>query len=394
VATIIIFILILGVLIFVHEMGHFLAAVRNGIKADEFGFGFPPRIFGLFKDEKSGKHKFVLGNREVKSKNTVYSLNWIPLGGFVKIKGENGEGASESDSFSAQPAWTRIKVLAAGVAMNFFLAWILLSIVLMIGAPQAIDDNADAPNAKVQISQIVPGAPAEKMGLKIGDEILAARLSAGGAAGAERENWSEIKTAGRMQTLTAKSKGRKIILKIKRGQETLELKGTPRIEYPEGQGPLGISLARTAIVSYPWYESIWRGLLAVFDLTLAIFIALGGIIRNLFLGEGMAMDIAGPVGIAVMTKQAAALGLVYVLQFAAILSVNLGIINGLPFPALDGGRILFILIEKIKGSRVSQKVEQALHTAGFFLLIALMVVVTFRDFIRFEIVDKIKGLFG
>ncbi|MCD6149243.1 RIP metalloprotease RseP [bacterium] len=386
-ATIIIFILILGVLIFVHEAGHFLAAVRNGIKADEFGFGFPPRICGLFKDEKSGKYRFVLGNREIKSKNTVYSLNWIPLGGFVKIKGENGEGASESDSFSAQPAWTRIKVLAAGVAMNFFLAWILLSIVLMIGAPQAIDDNADAPNAKVQISQIVPGAPAEKMGLKIGDEICAA-----GVAG--QEVWSEIKTTKEIQILASENKGREIILKIRRGQETLELRGTPRIEYPEGQGPLGISLARTAIVNYPWYESIWRGLLAVFDLTLAIFIALGGIIKNLFLGEGMAMDIAGPVGIAVMTKQAAALGLVYVLQFAAILSVNLGIINGLPFPALDGGRILFILIEKIKGSRVSQKVEQALHTAGFFLLIALMVVVTFRDFIRFEIVDKIRGLFG
>ena len=165
------------------------------------------------------------------------------------------------------------------------------------------------------------------------------------------------------------------------------------MKYPENQGPLGISLARTAIVSYSWYESIWRGLTAVFDLTLAIFAALGGIIKDLFSGGGVPADIAGPVGIAVLTKQAVALGLVYILQFTAILSINLGIINGLPFPALDGGRILFILIEKIKGSQVSQKVEQALHTAGFFLLIALMVVVTFRDFIRFEIVDKIKGLF-
>ena len=165
------------------------------------------------------------------------------------------------------------------------------------------------------------------------------------------------------------------------------------MEYPENQGPLGISLTRTAIISYSWYESIWRGLVAVFNLTLAIFAALGGIIKSLFSGGGVPADIAGPVGIAVLTKQAAALGLVYILQFTAILSINLGIINGLPFPALDGGRILFILIEKIKGSQVSQKVEQIFHTVGFFLLIALMILVTFRDFVRFEVIDKMKGLF-
>lgn len=384
--TIIVFILILGVLIFVHEMGHFLVAIRNGIKADEFGFGFPPRIFGLVKDEKSGKYKFILGSKDIKSKNTVYSLNWIPLGGFVKIKGESGEGKSESDSFAGKSAWIRTKVLAAGVIMNFFLAWVLLSITLMIGAPQAIDDSENIKDAKVQISQVVPGAPAEEMGLKMGDEIYAA-----GAIG--QKVWSEIKTTEAVQVLADKNKGKEIILKIKRGQETLELKGTPRMEYPENQGPLGISLSRTAIISYPWYESIWMGLAAVFNLTLAIFAAIFGIFKSLFLGGGVPVDVAGPVGIAILTKQVTALGLVYVLQFTAILSINLGIINGLPFPALDGGRILFILIEKIKGSRVSQKAEQITHTVGFFLLIALMVLVTFRDFVRFEIIDKMKGLF-
>jgi len=385
-ATIIIFILILGVLIFVHEMGHFLVAIRNGIKADEFGFGFPPRICGFVKNEKSGQYEFIWGGKEVKSKNTIYSLNWIPLGGFVKIKGESGEGKNESDSFAGKSAWVRIKVLAAGVTMNFFLAWVLLAIVLMIGAPQSIEDSVSASEAKVQISQIISGTPAEEMGLKIGDEIYMA-----GVAG--QEILGEIKTTKEIQVLASENKGREIILKIKRGEETLELKGTPRMEYPENQGPLGISLARTAIISYSWYESIWMGLMAVFNLTLAIFAALFGIIKSLLLGEGVAMDVAGPVGIAILTKQVTALGLVYVLQFTAILSINLGIINGLPFPALDGGRILFILIEKIKGSRVSQKVEQTLHTIGFFLLIALMVLVTFRDFVRFEIIDKVKGLF-
>lgn len=384
--TIIVFILILGVLIFVHEMGHFLVAIRNGIKADEFGFGFPPRIFGFVKNEKSGKYKFILGGKEVKSKNTIYSLNWIPLGGFVKIKGEDGEGKNKPDSFAGKSAWTRIKVLAAGVIMNFFLAWVLLSVTLMIGAPQAIDDNESAKESKVQISQIVPGTPAESMGLKIGDEIYE-------AGNAEQKDWMEIKTTGEMQALASKNKGQEIILKIKRGQENLELKGIPRIKYPENQGPLGISLARTTIISYSWYESIWMGLKAVFNLTLAIFAAIFGIFKSLFLGGGMPIDVAGPVGIAVLTKQVTALGLVYILQFTAILSINLGIINGLPFPALDGGRILFILIEKVKGSQISQKVEQTFHTIGFFLLITLMVVVTFRDFIRFEIIDKIKGLF-
>lgn len=386
-STIIIFILILGVLIFVHEMGHFLVAIRNGIKADEFGFGFPPRICGIFKDEKSGKYKFIWGGREVKSKNTIYSLNWIPLGGFVKIKGESGEGKNEPDSFAGKSAWVRIKVLAAGVIMNFFLAWVLLSLTLIIGAPQAINDSENIKNAKVQISQVIPGAPAEKMGLKIGDEIYAA-----GIAG--QEILGEIRTTKEIQVLASENKGREIILKIKRGGKTLELKGTPRMEYPENQGPLGISLARTAIISYSWYESIWMGLMAVFNLTLAIFAALWGIIKSLFSGGGIAADIAGPVGIAVLTKQAAELGLVYILQFTAILSVNLGIINGLPFPALDGGRILFILIEKIKGSQVSQKVEQVFHTFGFFLLIALMILVTLRDFARFDVADKLRGLFS
>ncbi len=382
--TALIFILILGVLIFVHELGHFLVAIRNGIKADEFGFGFPPRIVGAVKNDKTGKYEIIWGEKEVKSKNTIFSLNWIPLGGFVKIKGEDG-GTLDKDSFATKSAWARIKVLAAGVTMNFILAWFLLSIVFMLGAPEAIEDDARVKDAKVQISQVIDESPAKEMGLAVGDQVVKAC-----------DGKSFCRTIGKveeLQNFINEHKGQEIVLTIKRGDEISELKGVPRKEYPDDQGSLGVSLARTALVQYPWYEAIGKGLTAVFDMIILILVTLGALIGQLFAGGKPAMDVAGPIGIAIMTKQVSALGLTYLLQFTAVLSINLGIINILPFPALDGGRILFILIEKIKGSPVNQKFEQMANSIGFALLLLLMVVVTFRDFIQFEIIEKIGNIF-
>ncbi|NLC30958.1 MAG: RIP metalloprotease RseP [Candidatus Moranbacteria bacterium] len=382
--TALIFILILGVLIFVHELGHFLVAIRNGIKADEFGFGFPPRIVGAVKNDKTGKYEIVWGEKKVKSKNTIFSLNWIPLGGFVKIKGEDG-GTLDKDSFATKSAWARIKVLAAGVTMNFILAWFLLSIVFMLGAPEAIEDDKKVKDAKVQISQVIDESPAKEMGLAVGDQVVKAC-----------DGKSFCRTIGKveeLQNFINEHKGQEIVLTIKRGDEISELKGVPRKEYPDDQGSLGVSLARTALVQYPWYEAIGKGLTAVFDMIILILVTLGALIGQLFAGGKPAMDVAGPIGIAIMTKQVSALGLTYLLQFTAVLSINLGIINILPFPALDGGRILFILIEKIKGSPVNQKFEQMANSIGFALLLLLMVVVTFRDFIQFEIIEKIGNIF-
>lgn len=382
--TALIFILILGVLIFVHELGHFLVAIRNGIKADEFGFGFPPRIVGAVKNDKTGKYEIIWGEKEVKSKNTIFSLNWIPLGGFVKIKGEDG-GTLDKDSFATKSAWARIKVLAAGVTMNFILAWFLLSIVFMLGAPEAIEDDKKVKDAKVQISQVIDESPAKEMGLAVGDQVVKAC-----------DGKSFCRTIGKveeLQNFINEHKGQEIVLTIKRGDEISELKGVPRKEYPDDQGSLGVSLARTALVQYPWYEAIGKGLTAVFDMIILILVTLGALIGQLFAGGKPAMDVAGPIGIAIMTKQVSALGLTYLLQFTAVLSINLGIINILPFPALDGGRILFILIEKIKGSPVNQKFEQMANSIGFALLLLLMVVVTFRDFIQFEIIEKIGNIF-
>lgn len=369
--TAIIFILILGVLIFVHELGHFVVARRNGIKAEEFGFGFPPRAIGFIQDEETHKWKTIWGNQSVASSNTLYSLNWIPLGGFVKIKGENGE-IGGADSFVSKSAWARIKVLAAGVAMNFVLAWILISFVLMIGAPEAVEFAPKGQVSKIQVSEILPDSPASTMGLQVGDEIVKAQSAE-----------LQFTTVKSFQEYVATQKGQQIKLKVKRGDQILEVAGTPRVDAPNGQGPLGVSLVETAIVSYPWYMALWKGLVTVGDLTLVMIVGLFTLLKNLLVGQPAGVDVAGPLGIAVYVKQSAQLGLVYVLQLMALLSINLAIINAFPFPALDGGRILFILIEKIKGSPVSQKTEQAFHSIGFLLLILLMVVVTFRDVLKF-----------
>lgn len=430
--AIITFIVILGILIFVHELGHFITARRNGIRASEFGFGFPPRIFGIQvlsgkKMEKVGEKvvlekktvdikigekeivtsredeiieeideevpvkrwRFIWGSKDGDDENeiidrreahkdhlagsTIYSLNWIPLGGFVKIKGENGENQEDADSFSAKSAWVRTKVLIAGVMMNFVLAWFLISLGLMIGDPEPVGiTNTDIKNSIIQITQVSPDSPASIMGLQVGDEILKIQIGKDGAV-------VDIANSSDIQNLINSQKGSELMLKIKRGGEIIETKGIPRVNPPEGQGSLGITFQDSIFVKYPWYQAIWKGLVYTFDVTIAILVMLFEIIKNLVVGNQISADIAGPVGIAVMTKQVAAMGFIYILHLAALLSVNLGIINALPIPALDGGRVLFIIIEKIKGSPVSQKVEQAFHTIGFIVLITLMVLVTFKD---------------
>jgi len=393
--AVIVFIIILGVLIFVHELGHFVTAIRNGIKASEFGFGFPPRIIGfqfLYKNSKRNKWRIVWGNKDGDDENekedleeahekkfrggTIYSLNWIPLGGFVKIKGENGESKDE-DSFASKSAWVRTKVLAAGVIMNFVLAWFLISIVFMIGAPQAFDANDNSvPNAKIQISEVSSDSPAQLADIKVGDEIAKNQVSPSG------EN-IKLASVEEVQNYIKDNAGKEINLNIVRGDENLDIKVTPREVAPEREGLLGVNLVQTQIIRYPWYQAFWEGLKLTYELILAILIALGGIIKSLFMGNGVGADVAGPIGIAVLTKQVTGLGIVYILQFAALLSINLGIINILPIPALDGGRILFVIIEKIKGSPVSHKIEQAFHSIGFLLLIFLLILVTFKDVMKF-----------
>ncbi|HRY52611.1 MAG TPA: RIP metalloprotease RseP [Candidatus Portnoybacteria bacterium] len=354
--TVVVFILILGLLVFVHELGHFLVAKKMGVKVEEFGFGFPPRLFGIKKGE------------------TIYSLNAIPLGGFVKIFGEDGEEKNNKFSFAAKKIWQRAGVLLAGVAMNILLAIALLSLGYMIGLPWSVSDEEAVSGAKVQITQVVANSPADEAGFKVGDAILGASSLSG--------QLSSVEKVSAVQDFIDKNKGQAVVVLLKRGQTELQVSLVPRVEAPQDEGAMGVGLARVATISFSWQRAIYEGAKETFTLLWLIILSLGSLIWQLFSSGGIGGEVVGPVGIFSLTGQAAQMGFVYLLQFTALLSVNLAIVNALPFPALDGGRVIFLIIEKIKGSPVSQAVEKAIHTAGFAFLILLMVVITFKDIVR------------
>jgi len=388
--TFIIFILILGSLVLVHELGHFIVAKRNGVISDEFGFGFPPRVVGTYKD-KEGKRRWVFGNKEInndlKDENeTVYSFNLIPLGGFVKIRGEDGEDKGDKKSFANQNIWVRFKILFAGVAMNFLLGIILFSLAFQIGLPESIGDDYQVEDAKVQIAQVINGSPAKEIGLEMGDIVNSIQTEKG---------LIEIKKIETFQEVIVSNKGKEIFLNVNRAENSslLSLNTVIREEAPEGEGLLGVQLVRTTFAQYGFFESIWLAIQTSFSMMLAILFFLIDLIVRLFSSQPVTADVAGPVGIAMMTGKMIQFGIAYLLQFVALLSINLGVINLLPFPALDGGRIFFLIIEKIKGSPLNQKIEGMANAIGFLLLIVLMIFVTVKDFTNFEIIDKIKGIF-
>ncbi len=365
IVTIIVFVVILGILIFVHELGHFIAAKKMGVRVEEFGFGFPPRIFGIKRGE------------------TEYTINWIPIGGFVKMTGQsdfevNDHGKAKADprSFVSKKPWRRVIILCAGVGMNFLLAAVLLSIGFMVGLPSAVGDNLPAgarvSDQRIQILAATSGSPAEAAEFRSGDTILSLDEVAPESVVA-------------VQEYVQQSIDRPVTVKIERGTEIIDKEVTPRGDAPEGEGPLGITLAETARVSFPWYQAIWQGIKATGDLTVQIVVAFGKLIGSLFTTGQVSGDVAGPIGIAVLTGQVTKLGFVYVLQFTALLSINLAIINILPFPALDGGHLLFLLIEKIRGGKTMKqaKVENIIHLVGFAFLLLLIALVTYRDLGKF-----------
>ena len=357
--TIIVFILILGLLVFVHELGHFISAKRAGVKVEEFGFGFPPRVFAFTKGE------------------TTYSLNAIPIGGFVKIFGEEGDDnrSTSKRAFYNKPIWQRAIILVMGVVMNMLIAGILLSIVHGIGIPSVVNPGQEANyrNVQIQIVEIAKNSPAEKAGIKVGDSILSL------AFGSEK---TEIKEIDGVQKFIAFHSGQEITIEIKRGNEVLLKNLTPRINPPKDEGALGIAMSKTGLISYPWYQAILKGFAATGKLFITMITVFYQLIKTLILKGTMIGEVAGPVGIVVLTGQMVKLGLVYILQFTAILSINLALINILPFPALDGGRLLFLLIEKIKGKPIKFKTERFANSLGFAILIGLMLVVTLRDVIK------------
>ena len=336
----IIFVIIfLSILILVHELGHFLTAKKFGLLVEEFGFGLPPRIWG----KKIGE--------------TIYSINALPFGGFVKIYGEDGAAAITEEkngrSFISLKAWQKAMILIAGVFFNFLLGWIVLSIVFSMGMPSA-----------VIVTDVLKDTPAAKAGLIQGDVIKG------------------FSTIEELIDFINDNRGKEISLEAERNGEVLKILATPRINPPEGQGALGIGLADAGLPKQNIFLSFWDGLKASISLIITIFIVIIDLISKIFIGQASLETVTGPIGIAKVTAQASSLGLVYLLQLLALISLNLTVINIFPFPALDGGRLLFLAIEKIKGSPLNPKFEKWANMAGFALLILLMIAITIKDIIK------------
>lgn len=377
--TILIFIVVLGVLVFVHELGHFLVAKKSGMAVEEFGFGFPPRLLGFQK--KNGRWRMILGHRKLQEDviknqaqqtgNTIYSINLIPLGGFVRILGENNEQEDHPGSFINKPFWPRFFTLIAGVAMNFLLAWVIFSAGLAAGLPAALDSSSQIPSGarfeggKTGIIEVMKGQSAEKAGLLAGDAINTV----------DGQSFASIDALRDYITANA---GKSFVFQISRGSKEMSLTVESQKNPPEGEGPTGIALAVLGKLRYPWYTAPYYGLKLTVQQVGNIFSGLYSLITARL---GLSA-LGGPVKIAQLTGQVAGLGFVYLMQFTAFLSLNLAVLNILPFPALDGGRLFFLIVEKIRGKRNNQKIEQWANTAGFVFLLLLMLLVTIKDIVK------------
>jgi len=384
--TLIVFIVILGLLVFVHEFGHFLAARLTGMKVYEFAIGYPPRMFGVYKDPKTKKYVWVWrrGKNSAKPVDdvpdlrqefpaTLYSLHLLPLGGFCNIKGENGESVNDKDSFGHQKPWKRFVVLMAGVTMNFLLTAILFSVGFIVGLPADIsnlnDDKiivVDQPQVIVQM--VEKESPAEKGGIKFGDKIVSLY-------------GTEINSSKELIDIIQTYEEGIIDLKVDRSGQIVSLEVVPDIK-EDGKKQIGIMMADAAIVRYPWYIAIYKGFVASGIALINIFVAFGILIGNLVVGKGLAFEVSGPVGIAVVLGQSARLGISYLINATAMISLSLAAINILPIPALDCGRILFLGIEKIRGKPINREIEKNINGVFFFLLMILMIFVTAKDIMK------------
>ena len=358
-------------LMIIHEFGHFIIAKKFGVRVDEFGIGYPPRIFG----KKIGE--------------TIYSINWIPLGAFVRIYGEEG-GVDDYRSFTKLKIWQRVLIIIGGVVAFWIAAMILFSVVFAIGANLPVADSQSTQgftNIHVEVFSVVPNSPASTAGLKVGDTLLEVRSAKYESANYGPEVLKIDKTKD-FQEFTKKHAGEELTLDVQRAGHTVSLKLTPRVNPPDGQGPVGIGLERmgTFMKKYAFYEAPFRGIAYTWETTWNSLKGLWKVIADLFnhkpLPEGAA-TFAGPLGISVFLANAFSYGIGFFIYFIGVISVLVAIFNLLPIPALDGGKLVFLLIEKIKGKPVSVKVEQAITVVFFAILICLSLYITVRyDFPR------------
>lgn len=333
-----VFVVILATLILVHELGHFAMAKLFGVRVQEFGLGFPPRVIGW---EHGG---------------TIYSVNAIPLGGFVRMEGENGE-AAEPDSFGAKPPWQRVIILMAGASMNILLAVAIFFFAFLGGSPRGL----------TVVTAVSAHSPASAAGLRTGDRILA-------VDGVLTPYYDQLVAQ------IASHQGHPVTLTVQRGSSDITLRLVPRAHPPVGQGPIGIALNDTVTVSYGPRQALRQSLGTVGSMVAAVPLTF----QMLFTHGGQ--GVTGPIGIAHMTTNVVhnepKEGIGSLLAFAALLSANLGVLNLLPIPALDGGRIVFALLSWLRRRNLDPQVEGMVHLVGMALLVLIILVVSYQDLIR------------
>jgi regulator of sigma E protease len=406
----------LSVLILGHEAGHFLVAKLFKLKIDEFGFGFPPRMFGIrryygtravpvaveretidmVERDAAGTavEEVITTEREIDIEtavkkwsffwgkeleqgiegltpnDTVYSFNWLPFGGFVRIAGENDampgaddgtvppqggtEGAVGADErkrlFSFQPAWKRALITFAGVLINFVLGWLLLSIVFMIGSAPAL-----------VVTGVQPGSPAAQVGIQGGDVIIGYTAADGFIA------------------FTDAHRGEPMAVSVRRGSETRSFTVTPRTHTGENEGAIGVMLTEAGIERMGFFAALGTALQTAFLASWLTLKTFGVLVQQLVFHQSLIEGVVGPVGIFAVAQETGSIGFLYLLNLVSLISLNLAVINLIPFPALDGGRLLFIAIEKIKGSPISRRTEAWTNGIGFAFLILLMALISVRD---------------
>ncbi|HPS28226.1 MAG TPA: RIP metalloprotease RseP [Candidatus Paceibacterota bacterium] len=349
-----IFILCFGFLIMAHEFGHFIVAKKNGVKVEEFGIGFPPKLFG----KKIGE--------------TVYSINAIPIGGFVRIFGEEGEASDNSRSFAAKSIWQKISILVAGVGANLLVAGLIFSFLFTIGFPLDVSNEVlpAGKKAEIVITSIEKNSPAQVAGLKVGDVVLKVRNAKGQEFIPERiTDFQKIVSENEIPDLN---------LIIKRGGETLNLQATPRVNHAQNVGPLGVSLMELVYYRYPLFRAVGEGFKHVVILSKEMVFGLIQAMKDWFV-QKVTPQVTGPIGIASLSIQMAHIGWRYFFNFLAFLSTNLAIVNILPLPALDGGRVVLAIIEKLRKKSLPLKVVEAINGIGLLLLLLLSLLIALKD---------------
>lgn len=344
--TLVVFALTLSILILVHEFGHFLVAKLTGMKVLEFGLGFPPRILGK------------------KIKGTIFSLNWIPFGGFVRIFGQEAiDERIKKGAFWAQSKIKRIAVLLSGVVSNYFLSIFIFSLVFFIvGIPVLTND--------IYLGGYLPGSPAQEAGFLQGDQIISF-------------NGQKINSVDEIIEKTKENKGKEVTITIEREDKLLNLPVTPRKDYPQDQGPLGIMLTQMTLKHFPLWQMPGRALVEgskeTWWWTKTIVDGIAKIFSQLIFQHRIPKEAAGPLGVLQITAQVSHQGLIPILNFVAILSINLALLNFLPIPGLDGGWLFFIILETVTRQTSHVRLHNFFNRLGIAFIITLIILVTLND---------------